>query len=57
MLFQPESTLRHWLTKHGKDEMNDFSDIELQKLRKYFKELDEDSSGKVFKRSDKAKYR
>ena len=37
--------------------MNDFSDIELQKLRKYFKELDEDSSGKFFKRSDEAKYR
>ena len=26
MIFQPESELRHWLSKHGKDQFIDFND-------------------------------
>lgn len=48
MLFQSESSLRHWLEKHGKAKFVDFSGEELTKLRHYFKELDEDGSGKLY---------
>ena len=46
MLYQSESELRHWLEKHGKSRFVDFSGEELGKLRHYFRELDEDGSGK-----------
>jgi hypothetical protein len=35
------------LTKHGKQRFVDFTGEELKKLRNYFKELDEDGSGKT----------
>jgi len=38
---------RNWLQKHGKDKFIDFTSEELQKLRRYFQELDEDSSGSI----------
>jgi Ca2+-binding EF-hand superfamily protein len=47
MIFQPESELRHWLSKHGKNKFIDFRDEELIKLRNYFKDLDEDGSGSI----------
>ena len=48
MLFQAESVQRNWLSRHGKSKFIDFSDEELAKLRMYFKELDEDGSGKSY---------
>eukprot|EP00347_Sterkiella_histriomuscorum_P024229 403331863 len=47
LLFQAESTKRQWLDKHGKSNFVVFTSEELQKLRKYFKELDTDGSGSI----------
>ena len=45
--FRPESNLRQWLKKRGKDHCIDFDDEELKQLRNYFNSLDEDGSGSI----------
>lgn len=52
MIYQPDSAKRNWLYKHGKAKFVDFSGKELAKLRMYFKDLDEDGSGKKLKHDD-----
>lgn len=38
---------RSWLTNRGKRHMIDFDEKERQKLKQYFKSLDEDGSGSI----------
>lgn len=45
--FRPESNLRQWLKKRGKEHCIDFDDEELKQLRQYFDSLDEDGSGAI----------
>ncbi len=47
LLYQPMSQQRHWMQKRGKARFVDFTSDELVKLRKYFKELDDDGSGSI----------
>lgn len=47
-IFQSESEVRRWLSKHGKKQYIDFTDGEIAKLHKYFEDLDEDGSGKKY---------
>jgi hypothetical protein len=50
-LFQPESESRRWMLKRGKDKQVYYDNEQVNKMRKYFKELDTDKSGKSFYRS------
>eukprot|EP00347_Sterkiella_histriomuscorum_P013147 403365832 len=47
LIFNPESSLRGWLKKHGKSDYIDFDDTELKQLRQYFDSLDDDASGSI----------
>ncbi|CDW82832.1 ef hand family protein [Stylonychia lemnae] len=47
LIFNPESSLRQWLKKRGKNEFIDFDDEELRQLRDYFNSLDDDGSGSI----------
>lgn len=47
MQFNPQSSLRQWLKKRGKNEFIDFDDEELRQLRDYFNSLDDDGSGSI----------
>lgn len=45
-IFQSESSVRQWMAKRGMKKFINFTDEELNKLRQYFQDLDEDGSGK-----------
>jgi len=47
LIFHPESMLRSWLKKRGKQHCIDFDDEELRQLRTYFNSLDDDGSGAI----------
>jgi hypothetical protein len=47
LIFNPESMLRSWLKKRGKQHCIDFDDEELRQLRTYFNSLDDDGSGAI----------
>ena len=47
LIFNPESHMRKWLVKHGKEHCIDFDDADLKKLRGYFSELEDDGSGAI----------
>ena len=46
-LYQPESDARRWMLKRGKGKMCYFDNEQVQKMKKYFHELDTDRSGMI----------
>lgn len=46
-LYQPPSSIRHWMEKRGKKDLKYYSNDQIELLRKYFNQLDVDGSGTI----------
>ena len=44
LIFDSESNFRSWLKKHGKQKYLYFDEMQMEELRQYFKDLDDDGS-------------
>lgn len=47
LIHQPQSVLRQWLRKHGKDKYIDFTEDQMKILNECFNDLDEDGGHSI----------